>query len=187
MVGQGQPFNGDTFIEKKVIELRDRFNLSHAIETGTHYGYTTDFLCKHFKRVITIESQSDYYIVAKKRLEKYNNCKVIQGDSANFLEYILPEVSQKVNIFFFLDAHWYGHCPLKDELKAISLNKNINPVILIHDFQVPGKDFQFDTYNNQPLNLDWIHPELEKIYGEYNFEYNKESTGAKVGVIYIYE
>ena len=41
MAGQGQPFNGDTFIQEKVQELRDKFNIKIAIETGTHFGFTT--------------------------------------------------------------------------------------------------------------------------------------------------
>jgi hypothetical protein len=35
----GSPFNGDTFIEQEFLYLKERFELTTAVETGTHEGF----------------------------------------------------------------------------------------------------------------------------------------------------
>jgi hypothetical protein len=88
-------------------------------------------------------------------------------------------------ILFFLDAHG-PPIPLLGELEVIADNK-IKPIITIHDFAVPNKNF-----NNDGFDFKYIESSLIKIYGKdgFNYYYNQECNrqGNKpecVGIIYI--
>lgn len=198
---QDQPFNGDTFIEQEFIALRDRFNITTAIETGTALGYTTLWLAKNFEKVYTIELNKQYVDIARAKFLQYPNITSIHGNSEDIVKHLRIDG----NALFFLDAHWGNNCPLLGELYGISklgitqnttigevLVKGIKPVIAIHDFLVPdeGEVLGYDQYKGQPFKLDWIKPALDKIYGEANYGYNynshEKSAGARRGIIYIW-
>jgi hypothetical protein len=88
-------------------------------------------------------------------------------------------------VLLFLDAHWEASCPLLDELAAIA-ESGMKPIIAIHDFKVPNKDFGFDSYNGQDYTWDWIAPSIEKIYGkDFKHYYNTVAEGAKRGCVFI--
>jgi hypothetical protein len=185
---QMEPFNGDTFIQNKFIELRGRFDLKMAIETGTCLGSTTMFLDKNFNHVTTIESNEEYFMIALDRIRK-NKCEntsVILGKS----EVVLREtVFIFSNTIFFLDAHWGQHCPLPLELKAIA-DAGIKPVIAIHDFKVPGEPkLGYDSYPDFTIDFESCKPYFDMIYGEggYEVEYNSDETSTEVkrGIIYV--
>lgn len=201
------PFNGDTFIEKKFLELKERFKLTSAVETGTCLGSTTAFLSRNFDHVYTIEISEEFANIAKARLEKlvsyseYLCLTMYRGKSEEKLPVILKSHNDRIgdNTIFFLDAHWGDHCPLKDELKAIA-DAGIKPVIAIHDFFVPGAQTlghdvavvpaEGGAVDFQPFDFPWLEESFNKIYGEkgYAYEYNSDekSMGAKRGIIYVY-
>ena len=161
MQNQEGALNQDTFAQQEFINLKNKFGLKYAIETGTCLGYTTDFLCDNYKKVHTIEIS-----------EKFK---------------MIKDLPEQENIFIFLDAHWGHHCPLKEELKQIK-ETGIKPVIAIHDFVVPNKpQLGFDSIKGQPFNYEWLKDDFDSIYGEegYDYYYNSESVGAKRGIIYI--
>ena len=179
------PFNGDTYIEAEFIKLRDRFNISTVIETGTCLGYTTLWLAKNFDKVYTIELNKEYCELARAKFLQYPNITSIHGNSEDMLRHLRIDG----NAMFFLDAHWGNQCPLLGELHAIQ-RMGIKPVIAIHDFYVPGEKLGYDHFNGQKFCVEWIKSSLDKIYGEnkYFYDYNceDESTGARRGIIYIY-
>ena len=181
---QDQPFNGDTFLQKEVLRLRDQFKITWAIETGSCLYYTSVWLAEHFREVDTIEVNRIYYDLASGKLPKRERVFAWQGDSAKILDKILQQSNAMPLIF--LDAHWGRVCPLKKELALIAASGK-KPVIVIHDFKVPGKDFGFDSFKGQPFNWKWVAPDIQAIYGDrFDYKYNEQATGAKRGVLFTW-
>lgn len=191
---QDSEFNGDHFISAEFIKLRDRFNISTVIETGTCLGYTTLWLAKNFDKVYTIELNKEYCELARAKFLQYPNITSIHGNSEDVLRHLRIETMNSLwsNVIFFLDAHGFGakRCPLITELYSI-YKMGLRPIIAIHDFYVPGSELGYDTYNGQRYDLKWIERSLRQIYGSdknYKIEYNSDSksVGAKRGIAYIY-
>lgn len=198
---QELPFAGDIHMEGEFLKLRDQFGLVAAIETGTCYASTSLWLAEHFKYVMTFENHQETLAIARKRIEG-SGVDLYGLDSAVGLRSVAADIRNRRetgaatfsfpgdwnNALFFLDAHFDTHCPLLDELAAIA-SAGIKPVIVIHDFQVPGRpDLGFDTWEGQPFRFSWIRPSLDAIYGAngYGHYFNSEATGARRGVIYIH-
>jgi hypothetical protein len=182
---QDLPFNGDEIAMQRVNELRIEFDLKEAVETGTCFGSTTQFLASIFDTVTTIENNRNYYYLALNRLLKVRNIEFVKGDSSQVLLKHIEKLTDKT--FIFLDAHWEKSCPLIDELIQIG-NAKLRPVIMIHDFKVPNHpELGYDSYNGIPFTFDYIKRQVERIYGfgNYNIEYNSQAVGAKRGIIYI--
>lgn len=193
---QDQPFNGDTFICEEFLKLKEKYSIEVAVETGSCIYTTTKWLCENFKRVETVEINKTYADYGLHKIQEFHNCEAYIGvDSVNFIEKVLYDsLSEELRpCIFFLDAHWGEHCPLKDELLAISrLKLNRPPVIAIHDFKTYHPDvLGFDSYKGNDLSFDYIYEEvkmLEIAYGcDYFHYYNtpEKSTGAKRGIIYL--
>ena len=188
---QDRPFAGDIHIEGEMLKLRDQFSLDTFVETGTCYGSTTLWAAKHFReRPITMEVNETFLGVAQGRFSDAGAAiTVMLGDSAAMMPACCEAIkSAGQSALFFLDAHFEAHCPLLQELAAIA-EAGIKPVIVIHDFQVPGRpDLGFDTWEGQPFRFSWIRPSLDAIYGAngYSHYFNHEATGARRGVIYIH-
>lgn len=182
-----QPFSGDTYLAEIILELKSKFNLKTAIETGTYKGVTTLWLNQHFEDVHTSEVDATLYPYIRNEFAN-TNIKLWTASS----ELALPEILNYIKDdkpFVFLDAHWYKN-PLLPELKAIA-NKGIKPVIAIHDFKVPhNPELGYDVYPNQNIVYDfnYIKSSIENIYGSdgYEYFYNSKATGAKRGCIFIY-
>lgn len=181
MNGQ-KPFEGDTYIKGELLKLKERFNLTTCVETGTQYGNTAAELYTMFDKVHTIELDEDYHrqtIVTHGHL----NMSFWKGDSL----FIIAAIKED-NVLYYLDAHGcnVGGCALKGELDAISLKKLKNVCIAIHDFKVPGKDFGYDTYDFE-LCFEEIESHLNNIYPDgFDYHYNDQADGAYRGIIYIY-
>ena len=130
------------FKRKLIRNLQKITNTSTFIETGTYKGEMVEALRNNFKALYTIEIDQTLFSDAKKRLEKYKNIKVLNGDSAEVLGEILK--SQNENIIFWLDAHYSGgvtsmsnvHTPIEKELETIfryEKDKNKKCYLLIDD------------------------------------------------------
>jgi len=183
---QEHPFNADTFVADCFLGLKIAFEIDTIVETGTCLGYSTEWMAKNYKNVITLEVVDKYFTIAKtNRLLKHKNVKMVLGSSATMLYDLIKGLTDKT--MFFLDAHWQNSCPLKEELAQIAKAK-LRPVIAIHDFKVPNRDdLGFDSYNGQEFTYEWLKPDFDKVYGvgKYTHFYNKETAGAKRGVIYV--
>jgi hypothetical protein len=181
------PAYSDPQLLEWTLELSKKFNVKIFFETGTFHGLSSKIVSKYFDSVITVENNEEFYQISLNNLKEVNNCTVYLGNSPEIMKQHLKKDDSSV--FFFLDAHWYDYWPILDELEIIR-EKNIKPVIAIHDFYVPDENgnakFGFDSYLNQALNLDYIKPSLEKIYeNQYEIKYSTTSTNNS-GVIYIY-
>ena len=162
-------FNGDEILLQRVKDLVAKHGINLIVETGTYHGDTTLELSKMVPLVATIESNIEYYKIAAPILDTATNLvRQIIGDSGKIMPSLLTQCLAD-KILFFLDAHWNAYNPLIDELKSIAAAK-IQPVILIHDFFVPGKStvpggpWGFDTYDGQDYNWEWVAPHVEAIY-----------------------
>lgn len=184
---QDAAFNGDFGICKEVIRLRDEHSLKTAIETGTCLGSTALWLSTVFEQVDTCEINVEYAAIANRRIHYL--IKIMRAIGTITIEVCASSemLARKTAGFYFLDAHWGDHCPLLDELNIIA-EQGTKPCILIHDFQVPGTDFGYDSMpDGRPFNMELVKPYLDRIYGEGNWKHNypKEVAGARRGWISI--
>lgn len=119
------------------------------VETGTFYGWTTQYMSYFVKKIFTIEIYEPLFIKAKEKFKDYKSIEVFYGDSSEILENLV--LNGKV--LFFLDWHysgswtgkWAKECPLFEELEKIK-NKNLyNPIVIIDDFRLFGIDKNYPT------------------------------------------
>lgn len=190
------PFNGDTFITQEFLKLKKDFLIKNVVETGTFEGQTTNWLSKNFEKVFTVELNTTYLETAKNNCYDLQNITFFNGDSSNIIKDIVELIKNERTVFF-LDAHWGDCCPTPSELIEIK-KMVIKPIIVIHDFYVPGKShpegmhnqghsgWGWDYYPNFKYNWESIENHIINIYeNDYKYYYNEEVNGARRGCIYI--
>lgn len=192
---QDLPFNGDTFVLKEFLNLKEAHKINVAVETGSCLFSTTKWLGENFEQVHTVEINAEYASHGfHKVADKSNVVCHIGKDSVEFIKNNLS-FSNTDNVIFFLDAHWGNFCPLLDELQAIAeihLSGRLPnpPVIAIHDFYTGNEELGYDAYNGKRFDFDFIHGcivKLELAFGfTYSHYYNTEAGGAKRGLIYLF-
>jgi len=177
--------------------VRD-YRVHTIIETGTYHGDSTirflDFvndvvtvdilpMCigwtagRLSERGFSLDGEPGKFMLMRKGDKRV---KLYVGNSPEVIRNILERLWKP--LLFFLDAHWFSYWPLKDEIRAIKPRPN--SLIIVHDIQVPGKDFQFDAYAGQTCNYDLIEEDLSFVNNNYNIFYNKEAGGNRVGILY---
>ena len=73
----------------------------------------------------------------KTRFVLDRNVHLHNKDSVEFLRELSTDASvPKERVFFYLDAHWLKHLPLREELELIASAWK-RPIIMIDDFCVP--------------------------------------------------
>ena len=188
-------FNGDTYINDEFLKLKQKYNLTTAIETGSCFYSTTKWLGENFDKVFTVEINEDFAKHGRHKIENMPNVTADIAESVQWLKELFAWTSKTVGVddrcIFFLDAHWYGSCPLLGELDAIyGLVTTQPPVIVIHDFFTGNPQLGYDEYNGQPFTYEWIKPSIEKIEKTfdctYGHHFNEHAVGAMRGVIYLY-
>ena len=136
--GWNSDINNHRVKDKALIYLSEKFNLLHLVETGTNYGETLWALRHYFKTIASIELEDVRYYSTRKRFRKFNNIRIIQGDSGEVLKTIINDFKEPV--LFWLDAHYDGgntalgkrYTPIISELDTI-LNSPLEHIILIDD------------------------------------------------------
>jgi hypothetical protein len=190
MPHQLEAFNGDQFVEREILRLKDCFGIGTAIETGTCFGATTAFLARHFERVISIEIDARNLEIAKARLTGHRNVYTYLGATESILGRVLEsQAPYSSTPLFYLDAHWGPHCPLADELRLIA-GQGLRPVLAIHNVQVPGQPgLAFDSYGGQPFTFTWLRIWLDAIYGpngyDHYFNTEENSMAVRVGMLFV--
>jgi predicted O-methyltransferase YrrM len=151
--------------------LKREYHIDTAVETGTCRGFTTILFSFLFEEVHTIEKNPDFYNLVKPKLDEYSNIRIYFGSSEKVLQTILPSLAQKP-ILFYLDAHWQSYWPLLDELEEISKTHKDNCIIVIDDFQVPGRaDIPYDAYGSQKCCFEYVKDKLNKIFTSFTVHY----------------
>lgn len=154
-------FGKDIMFRKLFLKIISECQVSSFVETGTFRGDSTSCAAKAMLAlpVYTCELNKASYEYSKRRLKKFQHVTVRNLSSDRFLLQILEEGALGLRPLFFLDAHWYAYWPLADEMHAIT-SRLEKAIVIIHDFQVPGRtDFTFDCYTSA-CNLDMIRPHL---------------------------
>ena len=178
-----RPSFTDKFLVDEIIRLRDKWNVSAFIETGTHVGASAAIAAKLFEVVFTCEDHNWYASQAQEALKNIENVHFSKCKSPDLLRSLKDD-----RYIVFLDAHGPHDFPLVQELEALESYKT-KPIIIIHDFYVPDENgrakFQFDTWQGWPINLELVLPLLDKIYGVggYTFYFLPEQEIS--GAIYI--
>jgi hypothetical protein len=155
-------FNGQFSKVRIFDELCAAFPFEGFIETGTHVGWTTEHLCRKGKPVYSAEIQAEHYARAEERLRNERQLHLFLGDSVEFLRAGVWEDLGKADLlFFYLDAHWLEHLPLREELDLIA-TEHARAVVMIDDFKVeddPG--YGYDSYGRgQEITLEFLKDEL---------------------------
>jgi hypothetical protein len=128
------------------LDMQDKFELQHFVETGTLVGKTAKWAAEHFEEVYTIECSYKFYILAMNEIGTISNVRLLYGFSQQVLSSILPSLTGSALIW--LDAHWsrdlgYANfeavlCPVLKEIEAIS-HSDQDHVILVDDLRLFGE------------------------------------------------
>lgn len=178
-------FNEDIILQNTFKKLVEKYSPEILLETGTYHGDTTEYFASFGIQVITTEWYENNHLIAKEKFKNNKNVILLLGDSSTKLLENFHLLQDK-KIIAFLDSHGQEDHSCERELEVLS-KLNIKPVILIHDFNVPGKDFQGGGYDGHPYSYEYFKPYFDSIYGEdrYTYSYNEEATGSRVGVIIL--
>lgn len=181
------PFSGDPLLLAEVARLIGKWRVAAAVETGTHHGHTTLALSLLCGAVATFETHAARADVAESLFRRTgrDNIRLFRLSSETGIAALAEELGAG-RILYYLDAHWNDYWPLLDELIAISKVSGPKPVIVIHDFQVPGRpELGHDSYKGVDLNLDYVHRALEGVYrGRFSIHFNSEALGKRRGVLF---
>jgi len=182
---------------EQILKIRDKFNISTFIETGTFKGINAKFHAQNFKNILTCELKDEYFKMAEERLKHYNNVHVYKQSSPEFLKWFIKaynlEGRQDI-VFIYLDAHFYDPTLPSDkkwvvvnELKALAGFKNC--VICIHDFDCEG--LGHCIYDGEHLGWSLVGKEIIKVNSNFYLYtntkefceiYNKETIANVPGI-----
>jgi hypothetical protein len=184
----GGPFNGQQGRTRIFLELLDLVQPKAIIETGTYRGTTTEFIAGSCPLpVFTLESDPHNYYYSQFRLRRFKNVRVLQGRSQELLTRMSrdPGIPGEA-VLFYLDAHWGGELPAREELGIIISNWR-EFVVMIDDFQVPGDPgYGFEIYKNGSVqDLDYFGDLLSGLDVFFPALPSQTETGMKRGCVVL--
>jgi hypothetical protein len=156
-------------IKQQIItSYRNLYSIKHLVETGTFRGEMVYALRNKFDKIISVELSEELYTTAKKRLRKFKNIELVQGDSGTVLQNITAGLKDPA--IFWLDGHYSGFetakgelaTPVSRELEAI-LNAKPGHIILIDDARL------FNGTNDYPA-IDELKKYILSKDSGYTFE-----------------
>jgi hypothetical protein len=110
--------------DRFVTHLRDRYDLSTLVETGTFQAESALWAAERFGRVVTIDISGEFHERARMRCADHRNIEFHIGDTRT----VLPDVVATLDrpALFWLDAHAapgmfgdHDDWPVLEELSAI--------------------------------------------------------------------
>lgn len=187
---QDLPFNGDSFVCKEFLKLKEKYQLNVAVETGSCLYSTSKWLGENFQNVHTIELSEEYSKHGIHKVSGMLNVHTYLGDSVQKLQLLTDVLTKDDKALFFLDAHWGQNCPLLQELDVLTKVKtDLPPIIAIHDFYTGDDKLGWDEYNGQRFDYQWIEPKVKALElahnCTYSHYYNTEAENGMRGVIYL--
>lgn len=116
-----------------------QFSIAHFVETGTYLGETLGYVAQQGVRSTSIEIGTELYQAACKRFKRYENVRLVQGDSAQKLPEVLKEIERPT--LFWLDGHYCvgisaraeSQTPILAEVESILYHPIKKHVVLIDD------------------------------------------------------
>jgi len=81
-----------------------KYHIKNFVETGTGYGDSVEYCNKELgiKKIWSIEIQKELAKAARNKFKECQNCRIIQNNSTDGLNYIIPRLTGST--LFFLDA-----------------------------------------------------------------------------------
>lgn len=157
----GGSFNGQAFRQRLFAELCSRVAFAAIIETGTFRGATTAY----FRQITGVpvhsfESMPRYHGFARARLWRARDVHLHCGDSrAGIAALAASRARPRDPVFFYLDAHWEGDLPLREELDLAFTHWG-QAVAMVDDIAVPDDPgYAFDDYGpGKALTLAYLGP-----------------------------
>lgn len=184
----GGPFNGQVQRLRIFEALSQSIAFRAIVETGTFRGTTTSLFAKCGVPVYSVEASPRYHAYARLRLSRMRERVTLSlGDSREFLARLAatPGVP-KINVFFYLDAHWGEDLPLRSELETIFSAWRAS-IVMVDDFAVPGTDYAFDRYGpGKSLDLEYLAPLSHlKLVAFFPSADPLEESGARRGCVVL--
>lgn len=156
-------------IAQLMTDIRDEFDVTHFVETGTNVGQTAEWASGEFERVRTIELDRDLYDTALEKRGHIENIDFIRGKSQEKLDDVVPTLDRPG--IFHLDAHCGGKwaasagesldrdgldiCPLLEEFEILA-KSDVTHYLFIDDARV------FTAPRREPFDMDeW--PDLQDV------------------------
>lgn len=183
----GFAMNGQTSRLEAVRQIIYAAGIDRIVETGTFRATTTEWFAQFGLPVETVEFNERFFSFSKARLSKFSNVEIVLNSSVPFLATRAQHASKNDRHFFYLDAHWKNHLPLREELQIIFAN-HMNSIVLIDDFNViDDAGYRYDNYGpDKALTLDYIErSSLPAHYSFYPATSSKQETGMKSGWIVL--
>jgi hypothetical protein len=156
----GGPLNGQEFRRRMFREILEAIDCEAIVETGTFRGSTTDFFATFGPPVYSVEVNPRHAAFASMRLaKKRDRVHLFEGSSPTFLRGLTTDPAfPRSNVFFYLDAHWFEHLPLAEELEII-YGAWPDAVVMVDDFKVPGTSYAYDDYGpGKALTPEYLEP-----------------------------
>jgi len=155
----GGPLNGQEKRRQMFVQILRSLTWQAIVETGTYRAVTTEFLRSTSELpVYSIETNPRFYRYSSLRLRADPEARILLGDSRLRLEQLAgAETFPKERVLFYLDAHWGGHLPLRDEVSFITQHWH-DVAIVIDDFEVPDDPaYGFDRYEDgSELRVEYL-------------------------------
>jgi hypothetical protein len=167
---KGKPAPPPHLLKQKVIkEYAHKLGYSVLVETGTYLGEMVEAQKLNFNHIISIELSQELYLFAKKRFQKNNRIKILNGDSGKILIQVVDKLEEPA--IFWLDGHYSSgvtakgdlECPIYGELTGILSKSKFNNTILIDDARC------FIGENDYPT-LDELTRFINKLNSSYKIE-----------------
>ena len=184
-----RPMNGQKNRLRTAYLLAGILKPTHAIETGTYLGTTTQYLTSMVTdKTYSIEVNQKYIDISEKRLTnevQSGALEFILGDSKIEIINILNKLDpNKHRILVYLDAHWLDYVPLKEEIQSL-LNWGGVFIAIVDDFMIPfDGGYGYDQYLNDRIDISQL-PFSEKISIWVPSEPSTSESGARRGTAYL--
>ncbi len=162
---------------------------THAIETGTYVGTTTQYLTSMVtNKTYSIEMNRKYLEIAKNRLGKEiesGSLDLILGSSNIEMRNVLMQLDPNEHrVLAYLDAHWLDYVPLKNEIQSL-LEWGGSFIAIVDDFMIPSDTgYGYDQYLNYRIDISMI-PQSDKISTWIPSELSISESGARRGTAYL--
>jgi len=91
---------------KIILDYKKKYNCENFVETGTFMGETVFSMISSFKKIVSIELQSDLAKKAKQRFSEFNHIEILEGDSKLVLPFLNESFKNKT--LYWLDGHYSG-------------------------------------------------------------------------------
>jgi hypothetical protein len=168
------------------LTLKDEYNISTYLETGTFRGTNVRFYSFHFPEVIGCDIDDNYIKISRQYNEDRDNVRIEKIASRDFLRNFVAQYYRDKRtdiVFIFLDAHFYNAALMpnekwvvKEELMALAGFENC--VICIHDFDCSG--LGHCCYGGEPLGFPLVLPWLNLVNPNFHYYVNDKSSASMV-------